>query len=84
LRIGRTPVRCREPNTEDLLAVASLEDVGEARGQLIARCVQSTDPDLRERAAALLTTQFNDVQLDLTCPACGHAWQAPFDIADKT
>ena len=21
------------------------------------------------------------MQLDLTCPACGHAWQAPFDIA---
>jgi hypothetical protein len=22
-----------------------------------------------------------DVQLALTCPQCGHEWQAPFDIA---
>ncbi len=81
LRIGGTRIRCRLPNSEDLLAVASLTDIAEAREQLIARCVQSDDPDLREQAASLLAHQADDVQLDLTCPACGHAWQTPFDIA---
>jgi uncharacterized protein (UPF0212 family) len=81
LRIGGTRIRCRLPNSEDLLAVASLTDITEAREQLIARCVPSDDPDLREQAAALLARQADDVQLDLTCPACGHAWQSAFDIA---
>jgi hypothetical protein len=81
VQIGGKRIRCRPPNTEDLLAVASLNDVSEARTKLIARCVQTRDPDLRERAAAVLTNEANDVQLDLTCPACGHTWPAPFDIA---
>jgi hypothetical protein len=81
LQISGARIRCRQPNSEDLLAVASLTDVNEAREQLIARCVQNSDPDLREQAAALLARQVDDVQLDLTCPACGHAWQTAFDIA---
>ncbi len=81
VRIGGTRIRCRQPNTEDLLAVMSLTDVAEAREHLIARCVQSHDPDLREQAAAFLADQADDVRLDLTCPACGHAWQTAFDIA---
>lgn len=81
VRVGRSRVRCRLPNSEDLMAVASLTNIAEAREQLIARCVQSDDTDLREQAAALLTLHADDVQLDLTCPACGHAWQTAFDIA---
>jgi hypothetical protein len=81
LRIGGTRIRCRLPNSEDLLAVVSLADITEAREQLIARCVPSDDPDLREQAAALMAHQAEDVQLDLTCPSCGHAWQTAFDIA---
>ncbi len=81
VQIGGRRIRCRQPNSEDLLAVASLTDVAAAREQLIARCVDSDDPSLREQAAALLARHANDVQLDLTCPACGHAWQTAFDIA---
>jgi hypothetical protein len=33
----------------------------------IADCMGQADPQ-------------TDVQLDLTCPACGHDWRAPFDI----
>jgi hypothetical protein len=80
IRIGRRRVRCRHPNTEDLLAVAASRDVDEARAALVARCVRTKDPVLRERAAARLADNASDVQLNLTCPACGHAWQAPFDI----
>jgi hypothetical protein len=80
-RIGNARIRCREPNSDDLMAVASLRDVHEARARLIARCVQSDNPDLRERAAALMANEHSDVQLALTCPACAHTWRAPFDIA---
>lgn len=81
IRLGRHRIRCREPNSEDLLAIAAMRDVGEARAELMARCIQSNDRDLRERAAARLAGTASDVQLDLTCPACGHTWRAPFDIA---
>jgi hypothetical protein len=75
-------VRCRAPNSEDLLAISASRDVAQARTQLIARCIQTDDPELRERAAALLTgAPADDVELNLMCPACGHTWQAPFDIA---
>jgi hypothetical protein len=76
------PVRCRAPNSEDLLAISASHDVADARAQLIARCIQTDDPELRDRAAALLTgAPADDVELNLMCPACGHTWQAPFDIA---
>jgi hypothetical protein len=81
VRVGGARIRCRQPNSEDLLAVASLTDLADAREQLIARCVHSDDPDLREQAASVLADQADDVQLDLTCPSCGHAWQTVFDIA---
>jgi hypothetical protein len=82
LRVDGARVRCRAPNSEDLLTIAALRDVAEARTQLIARCIQTDDPELRERAAALLAGQpADDVELNLTCPACRHTWHAPFDIA---
>lgn len=81
LRVGRRRISCRLPSSEDLLAVASVTDIGDAREQLIARCVKCDDPAVREQAAALLADHADDVQLDLTCPACGHAWHSAFDIA---
>jgi hypothetical protein len=81
LYVDGSRVRCRAPNSEDLLAIAGLHEVSDARAQLIARCIQTNDPELRERAAVLLTGESVDVALNLTCPACGHTWQAPFDIA---
>jgi hypothetical protein len=81
LRIDGARIRCREPNSEDLLAISSSDDLEAARAQLIARCVESEDAEVRERAAALLTAAAHDIQLDLTCPACAHAWKSPFDIA---
>lgn len=82
MHLDGAPVRCRAPNSEDLLAVSASRDVAEARTQLIARCIQTDDPELRERAAALLSgAPADDVELNLMCPACGHTWQAPFDIA---
>lgn len=79
--VDGAPVTCRLPNTDDLLAASALGDVDAARHLLMARCVDAADPSLRERAAALVPFDPADVHLNLTCPACGHAWQTPFDIA---
>ena len=85
LKVNGHSVRYRAPTSEDLLAIASLHDVGEARAQLLARCIQTTQPELRElaaaRVAARIADEQADVQLNLTCPACGHGWQSIFDIA---
>lgn len=81
IRLGRRRIRCRLPNSADLLAVLALNGADEARALLLERCVQTADADLRERVAALLPDEPTDVRLDLSCPACGHAWDTPFDIA---
>jgi hypothetical protein len=82
LHVESAAVRCRAPNSEDLLIIAASRDVADARAQLIARCIQTDDAELRERAAALLAAEpADDVELKMTCPACGHHWHAPFDIA---
>lgn len=78
--VDGAPVTCRLPNTEDLLAASALADVDAARHLLMARCVDTAEPSVRERAAALVPFGAADVQLNLTCPECGHAWQTPFDI----
>lgn len=81
VRLGRRRIRCRLPNTEDLMAVAGLADAAAARAALLERCIESDDGASRERAAALLPAEPTDVRLTLTCPACAHAWDTPFDIA---
>src|SRR5215208_5978131 len=78
--VDGTPIRCRMPNTDDLIAAGALVDIAAARRLLIQRCVADGDEAVRERAVALLPPQSSDVQLHLTCPSCGHGWQTPFDI----
>jgi hypothetical protein len=70
----------RPVTSRDLLAV----DAGrpDARELLLARCV--TAPVGSLDAAALLSAADPqaDVLIPLDCAACGHGWQAPFDVAD--
>jgi hypothetical protein len=83
-------LRFRLPTSLDMLEIASATDADTARDLLIERCVVSAEPDgpapaaaadaLAERMAAC--DPQSDVQLALRCPACDHAWSAPFDIAD--
>jgi hypothetical protein len=79
--VDGTSISCRRPDTDDLIAASALGDVHAARQLLIERCVDAADPSVRQRAAALLPAEPTDVHLQLTCPACGHMWQTPFDIA---
>lgn len=78
------PIVFRLPDSLDVAwAAAAPRD---ARARLLARCV----PDaalLGADALAAVSAEMArldpqaDVSFDLTCPACGHRWIAPFDIA---
>ena len=84
----------RLPNTLDLEAVAQSVDADVGRAVLLQRCVTSATkagvevgpvelPEAITEALAERMAELDpqaDVQMDLTCPACGHRWQALFDI----
>lgn len=79
-------VQFRPPDTADLLAVGQVADAAAFRQALLARCVDApldTLPgDLLDEIVARMAEADPgaDVRLNLTCPACAHAWQTPFDI----
>lgn len=84
----------RLPNTLDLEVVAESDDAVAARDLLLERCVTSASRSGEQVGVAALSEAVTeglakrmaevdpdaDVQMDLTCPACGHRWQALFDI----
>lgn len=88
-------VRFRLPNSLDLAALAGQEDVTSARQRLLECCLLEVRRDGVEQVAAELPDAVvagivacmaqadpqTDIRLSLDCPACGHRWQAPFDIA---
>lgn len=87
-------VAFRLPNSLDLTAISHFENRDEARRQLFERCLLSVTCNSQETAANQLPEDVieavadqmaqddpqADVQLALTCAACGHQWQALFDI----
>lgn len=81
----RPPIRFRLPNGADQEAVAELS-TNKAVEVLLARCVVDDGGiplTLDERAAVIaemdrLAPQI-DLELDLTCPECGHSFTTPFD-----
>jgi hypothetical protein len=87
-------LRFRLPNSLDLAQVVRCGDVTAARNLLLQRCVlQASRDDGAVAVAALpetvLTTlaesmdQYDpqaEVQLKLSCPACGESWSVMFDI----
>jgi hypothetical protein len=87
-------VHFRLPNSRDLITIARLLDVGQARSTLVQRCLIEAKrdgesvavADLPEPVIAGLAEQMArldpqaEVQLNLCCPACGHRWSLLFDI----
>jgi hypothetical protein len=88
-------VRFRLPHSLDLLSLAGSADAGEARRRLLAACLLAAlSPGGEEASADTLPDEvlqavsarmaaadpLADLELALTCPACGHAWPALFDI----
>jgi hypothetical protein len=95
LQFGGYELRVRLPNSRDLQEVAAVNGLPEARRMLFERCVlgaqrngetcqASEVPDevlqIAEAQMAEADPQ-GDLQLSLTCPGCGHRWQAGLDIA---
>jgi len=94
LSVGDYEVRFRLPNSLDQAAVTGNEDVAIARKLLLERCLLALQHNGEERAADQLPANVldavveqmaqadpqADVQLALSCPACGHQWQTAFDI----
>lgn len=94
LAVGDYTLRFRLPTSQDLTALAGVNELAEAQRTLLNRCVLA----LRHGEAPLPAGQLPaeiaaqvaarmaeadpcaDIQLALACPTCGHAWQAPFDI----
>jgi hypothetical protein len=83
----------RLPNSLDLASLAACEDLDEARRRLLGRCLLPAPGEevaverLPEEALQAVADRMaaadpqGDVELALSCPACGHAWPAAFDIA---
>lgn len=96
LRAQDYAVDYRLPTSEDLLdIVASGIDTEAATRELLRRCVisaqqaeQPIDPStlplaILEQLGEQMTREDPEAEicLRLTCPGCGHAWRASFDIA---
>jgi hypothetical protein len=85
----------RLPNSDDLLAISDCPDADAGRARLLRRCIlrleENSEVRVFEDAPARIVEAvvqkmgeadaLGDVHLSLTCPFCGHQWQAPFDIA---
>ena len=87
LQMDGYEVHFRLPNSVDVTAVHTPE-------ALLQRCITQVSQDGEEQPGTKLPTSVEtavishmaqadpqaDIQLTLTCPACQHTWQAPFDI----
>lgn len=94
LRAGDYSVEYRLPNSDDLLRVSAMDDADEARIELLRRCIGDSEvagkrqnaetlpPAVVAHLSATMARQdpAADVQVELSCPACGHTWNACFDI----
>lgn len=94
LELDRYCVSFRLPNTLDLASVAEGHDAASAGELLLEKCVLETRCDgqtisINEMPTAVTDAVVKrmaeadpqaDLRLDLSCPACGHRWQALFDI----
>jgi hypothetical protein len=96
LTTGGYELTFRLPNSLDVSAMTTAGDLDGARRRLLGRCLLAArDPEggeisverLPETALAAVANRMaeadpqGDVELSLSCPACGHVWLAAFDIA---
>lgn len=86
-------IRFRLPDSTDLVDIGGM-DTGTLRNHILSRCLLSNRrgceevslaklPEDAARAVAENMAQADphaDITFAVTCPACGHTWQAIFDI----
>lgn len=94
INVSDYEVRFRLINTQDLVTTLDCKDVVFARYKLLNRCVLAVRCSGEESSLDQLPNEVvdkvaermemldpqADVQLALTCPSCGHQWEATFDI----
>jgi hypothetical protein len=94
LGVGEHEVEFRLPDSLDLLAVSAHAEVDGARRGLFERCLSTARRGGEEVSADALPAEVLDavseemdrldpqgnVRLGVSCPRCGHGWQALFDI----
>jgi hypothetical protein len=83
-------VLVRVPTTRDIASIAGEGDDESAATKLFERLVRTSTSDGVDLELGLsdeLTRALNqadpcaDIAIDCTCPGCGHAWNASFDVA---
>jgi hypothetical protein len=95
ININGWRVAFRSPTSSDLLALHANQDLPSARITLLSRCLiearmangaMANPAALPEDIVAAMVEEMAaadpqaDVELSLACPACGHRWEALFDI----
>jgi len=89
VRVGEEAVELRGATSADVRYALEMPDVGLARTALLERCLVNRDSSGRQlstaaaaRAASALGAldPFADMTVRLDCSACGHHWDAVFDI----
>jgi hypothetical protein len=87
-------IQFRLPNSLDLIAISNFDDANSARNFLLKCCILRVAKDGKDDSSENLPDEIidaisnkmsdierqDDMQLSLTCPTCGNAWQEGFDI----
>lgn len=87
LRVDDYELTLRVPRTDDLAAIEELDDLDDARAMLLQRCIDVPVETLPAHVIEAVVARLEaldpqaDVSIEVTCPACGHTWREPFDIA---
>lgn len=91
---GSYQVSFRVPDSSDLLHIADENDLARRRSRLFERCLLKINYNGKAKSANQLPAKVTkaimermiqadpqaNVQINLTCPACEHSWEATFDI----
>lgn len=94
INVSEYEISFRLPNSSDLLVITDYENIGAAQQQLFERCILKICHNNKEITANQLPSGVAeavikcmeqrdpqaDVQLSISCPACGHQWEVTFDI----
>ncbi len=83
---GDLRIAFRLPDSADLESIEGANSVSEASELLLQRCVpahRELTPQVTNEVSVYMgeVDPQADVRLAFECPACSHAWNAPFDIA---
>lgn len=93
--VERYRIKCRLPNSGDLSSLSGRRDAVAMREQLLERClIEASTEDgeplqfgqLPETVLLGMIQEMehadpqSNLQINLTCPACGHCWKTTFDI----